>query len=137
SSMNIANKQALYAEIRRVIRPAGRFAFHEIIAGPSQPIYFPVPWARGPEISFLSPAFEVRALLEEAGFREKKWVDISAASRVWWQQRLGAIARRVAPEPIGLHLLLGPDIQAMGQNILRNLNENRIQVVQGVFERVD
>jgi ubiquinone/menaquinone biosynthesis C-methylase UbiE len=42
SSMNIADKARLYAEVRRVLRPAGRLAFHEIMAGPVQPIHFPL-----------------------------------------------------------------------------------------------
>src|SRR5579859_3943374 len=63
SSMNIADKARLYAEVRRVLRPAGRLAFHEIMAGPVQPIHFPVPWAHEPAISFLRPPEEVRALL--------------------------------------------------------------------------
>jgi SAM-dependent methyltransferase len=47
SSMNIADKERLYGEIHRVLRPGGRLALHEILAGPVSPIHFPVPWARG------------------------------------------------------------------------------------------
>ena len=45
SSMNIADKGRLYAEIHRVLRPDGRLAMHEMLAGPVSPIHFPVPWA--------------------------------------------------------------------------------------------
>jgi sarcosine/dimethylglycine N-methyltransferase len=37
SSMNIADKERLYAEIQRVLRPGGRLALHEILAGPVSP----------------------------------------------------------------------------------------------------
>ncbi len=63
SSMNIADKARLYAEVRRVLRPAGRLAFHEIMAGPVQPIHFPVPWAHEPAISFLRPPVGLHLLL--------------------------------------------------------------------------
>jgi MPBQ/MSBQ methyltransferase len=43
SSMNIADKERLYREIHRILRPGGRLALHEIMAGPIQPIHFPVP----------------------------------------------------------------------------------------------
>jgi ubiquinone/menaquinone biosynthesis C-methylase UbiE len=46
ASMSISDKPALYAEIRRVLRPGGTFALHDVHAGPVQPIVFPVPWAR-------------------------------------------------------------------------------------------
>ena len=55
SSMNIADKGRLYGEIHRVLRPDGRLALHEILAGPVSPIYLPVPWARRPELNHLCP----------------------------------------------------------------------------------
>ncbi|MDQ3045762.1 MAG: methyltransferase domain-containing protein, partial [Chloroflexota bacterium] len=45
SSMNIANKDRLYDELRRVLRPGGRLALHEIMTGRRIPARFPVPWA--------------------------------------------------------------------------------------------
>jgi hypothetical protein len=53
--MNIADKERLYAEIQCVLRPSGRLALHEILAGPVSPIHFPVPWARDPDLSHLRP----------------------------------------------------------------------------------
>ncbi|MCX6048162.1 MAG: class I SAM-dependent methyltransferase [Chloroflexi bacterium] len=45
SSMNIEDKQQLYREMARVLRPGGKLAFNEILAGAGQPLHFPVPWA--------------------------------------------------------------------------------------------
>jgi hypothetical protein len=39
------------------------------------------------------------------------------------------------PPPIGLHLLLGPRIGPALGNTLRNLEEERITLVEAVFER--
>jgi ubiquinone/menaquinone biosynthesis C-methylase UbiE len=68
SSMNIADKERLYVEIRRVLRPGGRLAMHEILAGEVPPIHLPVPWARDPSLSHLRPPEEVRAILKDIGF---------------------------------------------------------------------
>ena len=38
-----------------------------MLAGPSAPVLFPVPWARTPETSFLVQPRELRELLLEAG----------------------------------------------------------------------
>ena len=135
SSMNIADRERLYAGFQRVLRPGGRYAFHEVMAGPNQPLHFPVPWARQPEISFLRPAVEVRALVAAAGLRELAWVDLTDASIAFWRERLAAAAGQPGPPPLGMHLLLGADAPAMFRNTLRNLEEGRVEVVQGVFER--
>lgn len=136
SSMNIADRERLYAGFHRVLRPGGRFALHEIVAGPNQPLHFPVPWARDPSLSFLRPAAELRRLVTDAGFHELAWVDLTNPSAAWWRERLAGTATHAAPPPLGLHLLLGADAPLMGRNTLRNLDEGRIEVVQAVFERI-
>ena len=63
--MNIADKRKLYAEIHRVLKPGGRFAFQEIAAGEAATSYFPLPWATDPGDSFLISAAAIRSLLVE------------------------------------------------------------------------
>jgi SAM-dependent methyltransferase len=132
SSMNIANKPRLYAEAHRVLRPGGRLAIHEILAGGGGPIDFPVPWASRPELSFLAPEAELRAAIRDAGFRERIWVDVTALSLAWVEARLAAAAS--GPPPPGLHLVIGENMQAAFGNLRRGLAEQRLQVVEAVFD---
>ena len=134
SSMNVADKEKLYREIRRVLRPDGRLALHEIMAGPNPPVRFPVPWAREPSISHLESPDAIRALIITSGFTELAWVDETASATEWFRQRLRATAPG-GPPPPGLHLLLGPEFGEMFRNQVRNLEEARISVIQAVFER--
>ncbi|MGH7267659.1 MAG: class I SAM-dependent methyltransferase [Candidatus Rokuibacteriota bacterium] len=134
SSMNVPEKPRLYAEIARAVRPGGRVAIHEIMAGASAPVHFPVPWAREPATSFLSPTDAVRTLVRGAGLRELAWLDVSGPSLEWFRQRLAAPGGS-GPPPLGFHLLLGADFGPMFRNMARNLEEDRIRVIQGVWER--
>ena len=70
ASMNIEDKAGLYEELARVVRPGGRFAFFDVLAGPNQPIHFPVPWATDPSFSFLLSPEVTRDLIAQAGFRD-------------------------------------------------------------------
>jgi SAM-dependent methyltransferase len=113
SSMNIADKARLAAEIHRVLRPGGRLALYEIMAGGAQPVHFPVPWARTPSMSFLQPPAEVRALIADSGLTEVTWLDVSKPSLAWIRQRQAMAP--ATPPPLGLHLILGPGIDVMFQ----------------------
>ena len=129
AAMNIPDKLRLYREMHRVLEPGGTLAIHDVLAGPSGAVLFPVPWARTPESSFLVTPDELRKLLDEAGFTVTDWSDTTEQARDWFV----AVAERIRKEglpPLGFHLLLGPDFQVMAQNQRRNLEEGRIVLAQ-------
>jgi MPBQ/MSBQ methyltransferase len=135
AAMNIADRDRLYAEMRRVLKPGGRLALQEVAAGSGGPPHFPVQWARRPEISFLLPQAEIRGKLQAAGLRVAVWQDTTAEA---WQ----AASRRARhaegdPPPLGTHLILGADWRAMFHNSARNLEERRTELFNAVLERVD
>ena len=133
ASMNISDKTALYGEIARVVRPGGRFAFFDILAGPNQPIHFPVPWASDPSFSFLRSPDETRALITDAGFRLTTWlIEGNLMVELDRAERDGAHA---VESPLDSGLLNGPDSVRMAESVARNLKEGRILPVIGVFER--
>ena len=108
----------------------GTLAIHEVMAGPGGPVHLPVPWATDRAHSHLRPAEEVQATIAALGFREVAWEDQSASPGV--QPRPRRAASGDLP-PLGLHLILGDDYRAMVANQVRNLEEDRIRIVMGVW----
>lgn len=136
ASMNIADKAGLYREIHRVLRPGGRFAFADIHQGAGGEVQFPMPWARDPSISFLATPEETRALLTAQGFIERHWADTTAALKGALQQ----LARGQTPPPgtrlpSAIALVLGEGVDVVSANLQRAVSEDRLAVIQGVFER--
>lgn len=126
SCMNISDKERLYEGFHRVLASGGQLAFQEFMAGPVQPLVFPVMWAPDATSSFLRSSDETRRLIENVGFRELIWTDISAetimAGAPGHEQRIPAMV-------MGANL---PAIMASGK---RNSSEGRLERVRAVFER--
>ncbi len=133
-AMNIPDKPRLYSEMHRVLKPGGTLAIYDILAGPAGPVLFPVPWARTPDTSFLVRPDELRQLLEEAGFKIADWTDTTDAARTWFVSLAEKIRKEGLP-PLGFHLLMGSDFQAMAQNQRRNLEEERIVLAQVIARK--
>lgn len=132
-TMNISDKGRLYHELARVLPSGGRLAFHEIMAGPVQPVRFPVPWASCADLSDLVRPSEVHAHLEAAGLQVVEYRDGSAAACEWFRQRFAQAP--AAPPPLGLHLLVGPQAGEIFKNVLDNYSEGRILVIQAVCRK--
>lgn len=135
-AMNIADRAALYGETFRVLRRGGHFAMFDVLAASEGPLHYPVPWARGPETSFLVTAGEMRTVLESQGLRIVSWTDCTEAGVSWFLEREAERARSSAPPLLALGTIMGPEFAQAGINLRRNLSEGRAVLIQAICEKV-
>ena len=134
AAMNIADRDRLYGEMRRVLAPAGRLALQEIAAGPGGEPYYPARWANDKSISFLSTPQATRAALERIGLRVVAWQDTTAEALEQQIARTKALESGSLP-PLGLHILIGEAFPTVTKNMLRNLQEERLTLFNAVLQR--
>jgi ubiquinone/menaquinone biosynthesis C-methylase UbiE len=130
---NIADKPRLLAELARVVRPGGRVALFEVVAGPGGSLEFPVPWGDREEQSWLITAHELRELLDRGPLIVTTWNEGQAALEAV------ATAARSLPAPpakpeLGLHILM-PDHEARMAGLARNIAQQKIALVQVIAAR--
>lgn len=127
--MNIADKAALFAGVARVLKPGGRFAVYDVMRTGLGDIRFPLPWAGGPEVSFVATPEAYRRMLEGAGFA----VDAEESRRDLALSLFRKMGERIAvdgPPPLGLHLVMGEDAAAKVGNVVAGLEAGIFAPVQ-------
>jgi SAM-dependent methyltransferase len=127
SGMNIEDKEKLYTEIHRILRPNGLLATQEPMSGPNQPPVFPVMWSRDGTGHFLRTPEEMRILIELTGFKTRKWDDVTR--------------EKSAPSAPGKYtiqsLVMGDEqLAEIRKSDKPNDEEQRLVMIQAVFNRL-
>src|SRR5690606_7092329 len=133
AAMNIADKARLYREVARVLKPGGRFGLYDIMAGPAGPPHCPVRWARAGACRRLRPPAGGREALRPTGLRRRHRRDLTAETKAWSEK--ATAAQGAGKGAAGPALILGPGFAAMVANLRRSLFEDRVTVVEAVFDK--
>jgi SAM-dependent methyltransferase len=104
--MNIADKAALFAEVKRVLVPGGVYGIYDQMREADGEPAFPVPWAASSASSFVDTPEQYKQLLTEAGF-DVEW-ERSCREDALAFFREQAAAQAGGPPPLGLHVSMGP-----------------------------
>lgn len=127
--MNIADKRKLYEEIYRVLKPEGRFAFQEMVAGNEAATYFPLPWATDPTDNFLISFEAMREALTRCGLVAEYFEDVSDAPL---PHPASGTPESAAQAPLSLSVYVD-DLALKAENATRSVREGQVRLVRGVF----
>ncbi|MEJ8571399.1 class I SAM-dependent methyltransferase [Microbaculum marinum] len=131
--MNIPDKEAVFAEARRVLRADGVFAVYDVMRIGDGELTFPVPWADTQKISALAGPDVYKALAGEAGFTLVSEESRQAIALEFFE-KIRAQAAESAPPPLGLHNLMGPSIGAKMSNMIAGIRADVIAPVLMIFQ---
>lgn len=130
-NMNVADKLGWLQETCRVLKPGGRAILYEVCGGRHTPLHFPVPWAQDSSMSFLVMPDLFRETLTAAGFTISAWHDKTALAREAFAGAKAPVGKPNLPV-LGVYILVGNDIQTKAYNLRRNLDEDRVSLIETV-----
>lgn len=126
--MNIGDKHKFYSEIKRVLKPGGRFVYYDVFYKSVQPIDFPVPWADSELISHLVTTERLHEILGKLGFRPIEILDQSVPGIRYLQKIIDRFQSRSRPG-----LLMGENWQEKLVNLHENLARGRLVLESGAW----
>jgi SAM-dependent methyltransferase len=128
--MNVADKQRLYQEARRVLVSGGRLAMWDITNGERGELDYPLPWADQPTGSHLTNPDRLRAVVESAGFAIDHWNDLTDQATAMMQTLV-----TLPPNPLGLHAFV-TNFAQKAKNLTLALADGRLRAIQGIARAI-
>ena len=135
-AMNIADKRALYREIRRVLKPGGWLALSDVVRGSGGEPDYPTPWARTASTSFLATLDETRANLAASGFAIESLRDTTEASHAWAARSRAVVKAGGQPPHRAVSLIHGALAEEIMANTGRALREHCTVPIEVVCRKV-
>lgn len=130
-AMNIEDREALYRETARVLKPGAVLAIFDVMRKADGELEYPVPWAKTPETSFLKTAEEMQNLLENNGFSVLKTEDRTEMALAFFRERIAGMqqAEEGQPPALGVHLVMKEQAKEKFKNTLLNIERELISPV--------
>lgn len=123
--MNIAEKDKLFAEVRRVLKPNRLFGIYDVMRERDGELVYPVPWAASPDSSFVETAATYRKLCSAAGFAVVKERSRREFAIEFFRQLRARLAQS-GPPPLGLHIVMGAASPRKVANMIDMLEQGLI-----------
>lgn len=127
--MNVAEKNTMYAEVFRVLKPSASFVVHDPLRGASGDIVFPVPWATEPELSFLETHDAMLSRLEAVGFEIVETRDVTAEGLAWFDEMDAARRNSSNSASKSISSRAPTPLETMTKNHRANLESGAVMIV--------
>ncbi|MDH5353533.1 MAG: class I SAM-dependent methyltransferase [Gammaproteobacteria bacterium] len=133
--MNIADKNALFKEAYRVLKPGAIFGIYDVMKTGDGDLTYPVPWATDQSTSSLASAEEYQQALEQAGFKAGVINNRRDFGLEFFKQMKAKTEANGGPPPLGLHTLMQASTPLKLKNMIENISAGNIAPIEIIAQR--
>ncbi|MBC8240055.1 MAG: class I SAM-dependent methyltransferase [Alphaproteobacteria bacterium] len=133
--MNIADKQGLFTEVARVLKPGGVFGVYDVMATGDDGLIFPLPWAETPDTSAVATPEIYKSAFADAGLTLSAERDRRQFALEFFAELTARSASPDGPPPLGLHILMGANGPQKVKNMVENIVAGRIAPIEMVARK--
>lgn len=133
--MNIEDKDLLFREISRVLRPGALLGLYDIMRVGDGDLTFPLPWASSPETNKVATPGQYRQALADAGLHLLSEVSRSDFAIEFFKQMKAKTEAMGGPPPLGLHTLMQQATPIKLQNMVRAISNQLIAPVEMIIRK--
>jgi len=133
--MNIENKDALFNEIQRVLRPGSFFGVYDIMQNKQGHLTYPVPWAAEESDSKLATPEVYKTALTNSGFKVLKEDNRAEFALDFFKVLKAKTEANGGPPPLGLHTLMQNSTPIKVKNMIDNIVADLINPVEIIVQK--
>jgi ubiquinone/menaquinone biosynthesis C-methylase UbiE len=134
--MNIADKEQLFEEVYRVLKPRTFFGIYDVMRTGDGDISYPVPWAHDEKTSQLKTAKEYMQILSDVGFGVSKANDRRDFALEFFDKLHNNMSANKEPPALGLHTLMQESTAEKVKNMIENIKSGRIAPMEIIAYRL-
>jgi ubiquinone/menaquinone biosynthesis C-methylase UbiE len=133
--MNIGDKNRLFAEAARVLRPGSLFGIYDVMRTGAGELAYPVPWATDPACSAVESPEHYRTALHASDFQILSERNRREFALAYFHEQKAATSNSPGPPPLSLHTLMGPRRKDQVRNMVVNISSGTIAPVELIVRR--
>ena len=133
--MNIVDKNRLFAEVYRLLRPGAVFGVYDVMQTSEEMLAYPVPWSSEPGTSALASQERYVEALVGAGFRIGKIRDRRDFAAAFFAETRRRMEAAGGAPPLGVHIAMGDSAPLKISNMVDNIASGRVAPVEIIASR--